>query len=189
VALLVSHGADVNTPGQRDGRTPYESALLTGNYEIAEYLAQHGARRIEFSPEDAFSIACVAGRREEALAILRDHPKLPEQLGYGGRCELLHRAVESGRTDGVRLMAELGFELTSTTKHQNVGMFRAVTPLHNAAWMGNLEMVKLLVELGADPNARDSSFNATPLGWATHNEQPQIVEYLRPLTREEETPS
>ena len=79
-------------------------------------------------------------------------------------------------------MGELGFELTSTTQHQNVGMFRAVTPLHNAAWMGNLEMVKLLVELGADPNARDSSFNATPLGWATHNEQPQLVEYLRPLT-------
>lgn len=189
VELLVTHGAGVNTPGQRDGRTPYESALLTGNYEIAEYLEQHGARRVVLSAEDAFSVACVAGRRDDALAILREHPKLLEQLGTGGRCELLHRAVESGRTAGIRLMAELGFELTSTTKHQNVGMFRAVTPLHNAAWMGNLEMVKLLVELGADPNARDSSYNATPLGWATHNEQPQVVEYLRPFTREDETPS
>jgi ankyrin repeat protein len=187
VYLLVEHGADVNTPGLRDGLTPWEAAIQLGNTEIAEYLVARGARKSELDPEEAFAVAVVAGRREDARALLAAHPALLDQLGRDGRCELLHRAVEANRPEGVRLMADLGFEMTCTTKHKNVGMYRAVTPLHNAAGVGNLEMVKLLVELGADPNARDVSYSATPLGWAAHGEHQEVVDYLRPLTAEEAT--
>ena len=40
------------------------------------------------------------------------------------------------------------------------------TALHSAAWNGDLQMVKLLVQAGADRNARDAQYNATPEGWA-----------------------
>lgn len=40
------------------------------------------------------------------------------------------------------------------------------TALHAAAWNGDLPMVKLLVAAGADPEARDQQYDATPLGWA-----------------------
>jgi ankyrin repeat protein len=43
VALLVGHGTDVNTPGLRDGRTPYEIALREGHRAVAQYLLRaHG---------------------------------------------------------------------------------------------------------------------------------------------------
>lgn len=46
------------------------------------------------------------------------------------------------------------------------------TPLHYAAEAGDREIVALLLDAGADVNARDLRFGATPAGWA--------IEYLRP---------
>ena len=40
------------------------------------------------------------------------------------------------------------------------------TALHSAVWNGDLRMVKLLVEAGADINARDPEHDNTPAGWA-----------------------
>ncbi len=45
------------------------------------------------------------------------------------------------------------------------------TPLHYATGAGFREIVELLLEAGADVNARDARFRATPAGWA--------IEYLR----------
>ena len=181
VALLVEHGTDVDTPGERDGRTPYEAALVAGHAAVAEYLVAHGARPVTLSPGDAFQAACAAGRREEVRAFLERHPDHLEKLGRDGRATLVHRAVEAGQRDGVRLMAELGFELVAASKHDRVGMFLETTPLHNAAWKGDLAMVELLVALGADVNARDKTFRATPRDWAEYNGQTEVAEYLATL--------
>src|SRR5262245_33232238 len=47
------------------------------------------------------------------------------------------------------------------------------TALHYAALHGQQEVVRWLVSQGADINARDARFGATPAGWA--------IEYLREL--------
>jgi ankyrin repeat protein len=177
VKLLVEHGAPVDFPTgrtrrrSRDGATPYQAALLTGNRALADYLAQHGAPRVVLDSVQAFSAACLAGDATEARALLAAHPDL---LDRQGRAELVHRAVDARRLEGIRLLAALGFDLSAMTRN---------TPLHNAAWAGDLELVQLLVELGADPNVREPTYDATPLGWAEHNHQQAVVEYLTPLTR------
>ena len=51
--------------------------------------------------------------------------------------------------------------------------------LHRAAFAGDLDMVRRLVERGADPSNRDNPFNSTPLGWADHNHQSEVVQWLR----------
>ena len=40
------------------------------------------------------------------------------------------------------------------------------TALHSAAWNGDLRMVTLLVQAGADRTVRDEEHDGTPLGWA-----------------------
>ena len=40
------------------------------------------------------------------------------------------------------------------------------TALHSAAWNGDVRMVEILLNAGADVNARDAQYDATPLGWA-----------------------
>jgi ankyrin repeat protein len=66
-------------------------------------------------------------------------------------------------------MVELQFDLNEV---------RRTTPLHNAAMAGHLEMVKLLIELGANPTIRDTEFHATPRGWAQYNGQTVVADYL-----------
>jgi len=53
------------------------------------------------------------------------------------------------------------------------------TPLHLAAGSGELAVVKLLLDRGADPKAKDPEFHATPLQWAEFLRQPKVVAHLR----------
>lgn len=171
VKLLAEHGVAIDNPGMRDGRTPYERALLSGNRAIAEYLRGRGVRVVELSPREQFTSACVAGDRSALDALLKVDASLVSTLNEHEQADLLHRAIEVRSHAGLRLMADLGFNLDARVRE---------TAMHQAAWGGGLETVKLLIERGASPHVRDRSFNATPLGWAAHNNQAKVVEYLLP---------
>ena len=56
-----------------------------------------------------------------------------------------------------------------------------VTPLHLAAARGHAEMVRLLLDAGADPSIRDSMHDGDAIGWAEHFKQPEIVQILKDL--------
>lgn len=45
------------------------------------------------------------------------------------------------------------------------------TELHWAAWHGNAEMVRLILQQKAELENIDNEFKATPLGWATHGSE------------------
>jgi len=171
VQLLVNHGVDVNSKQNRDGRTPYELALLNGNTEIAQYLLDHGAQKVMLNVVEQFAAACIGAHVEEAEALLASDPEMLEKLG-DRRPELLHQSARTGKQDAVRLMASLGFDLNEITR---------CTALHQAAWHGHLEMVKLMIQLGADPSIRDRDYDGTPAQWAAHNHQLAVVDYLNSL--------
>lgn len=50
----------------------------------------------------------------------------------------------------------------------NRGFHLHATPLHQAVNSGSLDCVKLLVEAGANLNAKDKAYQGTPLGWAMY---------------------
>ncbi|WP_179469852.1 ankyrin repeat domain-containing protein [Mycolicibacterium vinylchloridicum] len=52
------------------------------------------------------------------------------------------------------------------------------TPLHHAAWSGDVDLIRRLLEAGADPTVVDSRFGTTPLGWAQHAYQTEAADYL-----------
>src|SRR6185503_13348312 len=47
---LVQHGVDVNAVSSRDGRTAYQEAVRAGHQAIADYLLEHGAKKIDLDP-------------------------------------------------------------------------------------------------------------------------------------------
>jgi ankyrin repeat protein len=172
--LLIEHGADLDGLDSRFQKTPYELAVLSGNTSMAELLLAHGAKKSVLSEVDAFSAACLGADASRAEALLASHPALLEELGPT-RAELLNLAAESGKRDAIRLMHRLGFNLNERKR---------TVALHSAAMSGNLEMAKLLIELGADPSLRDEEFNATPLGWAEFSQHTDVADYLRMLERQ-----
>lgn len=74
-------------------------------------------------------------------------------------------AVKAGDTERVREL------LTSDPALARARDDEGATALHHAAEHGHREIVKGLLESGAEINARDDRFDATPTGWA--------IEYLR----------
>jgi ankyrin repeat protein len=158
VRALLAHGAD---PNQRrnDGRTPYRIALRHGNVEIAEILRAHGATTDGVAPIEEFLGACLAADGDRARAVLVEHPDLMASLTDEDRWAVCD-AVLHDRADAVRLMVSLGFSLTWTRD--------GGTPLHWAAWNGKADLVKVLLELGAPVNQRDTQFGSSALGWTAH---------------------
>ncbi len=53
------------------------------------------------------------------------------------------------------------------------------TPLHHAAWDGDLALIRRLLDAGADPMITEDRFGATPLGWAEHAYQTEAADLLR----------
>jgi hypothetical protein len=57
-------------------------------------------------------------------------------------------------------------------------------PLHQAAYRGNLDRARRLVEAGADVTARDERFHKTALEWAKMANRDVVVAYLRSVMEE-----
>ena len=98
-------------------------------------------------------------------ALKRDRPGLVLELMAAGDAARFQRALEAGFD--VNVASDAG------------GSMR--TPAHHAAAAGDVAALRLLVERGADLDAVDPSYDATPLGWAEFFDQPEAAEYLRSL--------
>ena len=72
---------------------------------------------------------------------------------------MLHRPAESGNAAVLETMLACGFEPDARDKDN-------VTPLHRASMGGHPDAVRVLLKFGADVNALDGMFSATPLVWA-----------------------
>ena len=71
-------------------------------------------------------------------------------------------AIEAGDRNTVEEM--LGSDVTLARAYDSEG----ATALHAATFHGRQDIVDLLLQAGADINARDREYSATPAGWAIH---------------------
>ena len=74
---------------------------------------------------------------------------------------VLPDAADHGHTEAVRLILDLGFPPGARSEQDN-----GATALHLSAAAGSIGTVRLLLERGADIEARDTAWNSTPLEWA-----------------------
>jgi hypothetical protein len=89
-------------------------------------------------------------------------PGLVDRLEPGDR-EALVAAAERGNLASVAVMLELGFPIDARREATDDD---GATALHAASWAGSAETVSLLLEHGADLNARDTRWQSQPLEWA-----------------------
>jgi hypothetical protein len=98
-------------------------------------------------------------------------------------------AGEHGFADRLDLLARHGVDVSgvelvvpAVPDDPNARDDQGATPLHDAAWAGDLELIQRLLDAGADTTITDTRFGSTPLGWAEHAYQTEAADLLRPLS-------
>lgn len=162
--ILLDHGAALVGPG-----TEWQSALMTalsfGYGDTAQALVRRGA--------PIQNVAAAAGLGDVA-AVKR---LLPESDAKS-RQAAFALAAQLGQTEVVRLLLDAGED---PNPYNPDGFHDHSTPLHQAVWSGNEDVVRLLVERGARLDIRDRIYHGTPLGWARYGEQEAIASFLESI--------
>ncbi|MBS1696506.1 MAG: ankyrin repeat domain-containing protein [Actinobacteria bacterium] len=99
-------------------------------------------------------------------------------------------AAEHGFADRLALLASHGIDVSgidiaapSFPSDPNRRDEDGATALHHAAWEGDLELIRRLLDAGADPTITDARFGTTALGWAEHAYQTEAADLLRAAGR------
>jgi len=179
VRLLAEHGVDVTAP--LDGVTATSMAATTGHADLVDYLVAHGAPPLDLAPAEAFTAAALAADRTRLSQLFADNPGLAADM-RAARPALITWAAACGNPAAVEILAELGFDVNAKGRTDVPSDQPWQTALHKAAEDGNVELARTLLRLGADPDIRDERFGSTPLSWARHFSQQEMIELLEPLT-------
>lgn len=162
IETLLDYGAALDGPGT-NWSSSVMTALTFGYLPAAQALHRRGAK-IE-------SVAIAAG-----LGLLEETRELYVAASDLDRQKALALAAQLGQIEVVRFLLAQG---ENPNRFNPEGMHSHATPLHQAICGGHLEVVRLLMESGADPEIRDTLYQGAALGWAEHCKQPEIAEYLR----------
>ncbi|MGW4098298.1 ankyrin repeat domain-containing protein [Mycobacterium sp. NPDC004974] len=95
-------------------------------------------------------------------------------------------AAEHAFTDRLDLLARHGIDVSGVDvvapvfpDDPNAVDDEGATALHQAAWAGDLPLIRRLLDAGADTTITDRRFGSTPLAWAEHAYQTEAADVLR----------
>jgi ankyrin repeat protein len=155
--LLIERGADLNRRDFPDNAAPLHFAAARGDLETIRLLVEAGADVDGKGDDHGVGVlgwaTCFGDVRQEVAAYLLDH---------GAKLDLW-TAIALDRADDLRAMVAADRSLLGARMTRNQ---HRCTPLHHAVRKNRPRIVQLLLELGADPNARDAT-GATALTTAS----------------------
>ncbi len=167
---LVRHGAAVNRRSPDDlGYAPLHIAASLGNIGMAEMLLRNGAAPDvrDGSGQTPLLVAATAGHDEMMSLLMERGADVNATVGEGE--SLLMATISSRDAETAKRLLASG---------ANPGSESGRTALHVAARAGDVELVRLLLQHGGDPNAVDPS-GATPLEVALRQKHEEVAETLR----------
>jgi ankyrin repeat protein len=170
--LLLEHS--VSPQSKYPGRPGFASrpanvlALLLGNIEIAEMLRKSGSETPLLTPSEALLARCMVEDEYDPLSLPgHDTPVVKQAIAEFP--DAVVRATSLHRPRALERLAGLGFD---------VNYLDRITPLHQAAMDGALDLVKTLIWLGADPGIRDAEFQTEPAAWARYFGANEVAGFL-----------
>jgi hypothetical protein len=159
--LLLERGAEAN-----DGQALY-NRMFTPGTEHLEVLFRFGLGGPDRGP----------WRRRLGDAMESPEEMLDRQVTW---------AAEHGFSDRLELFARHGLDVSGVEVRDTSGLPDDVstkvdgrTPLHDAAWEGDVARIEALLAAGADPTVTDDTYGGRPLDWAEHAYQEEAAALLR----------
>ena len=165
VELLLELGADPNAV-DATGATALTTASQEGaDAGVVSALLAAGAKL------DLLT-AVNNGRLAEAEALVRADPS---RIGPDGADTIaLHLAVSKRNLGTISWLLAHGIAVNAKRSVWDCNH----TALHMTTENGAIEVARLLLEAGADPNVRDDKFHATALGWADFFDRSDLADLI-----------
>jgi len=154
VKLLVQNGADIDA--KYYGKTCLYQSVEREKTETVQKLIENGASTHMLFGADNHSLLHLAIQKKnynivQLLIVMNSDVNILNKKGYSP----LHYAVLEGQFNILKLLREKGAEVNTETYFSNR------TPLIDAAALGELNMIKYLIDNNADMNATDSEGYST----------------------------
>src|SRR5262245_18073262 len=158
VEMLLNHGAEIDAK-TAGGKTAYAHAIRRGFDDVADLLRMRGASTVLNEP-DRLAVAIVKGRLDEAQALLAAYPDAA-RTSNPEEDRLLADMAGHNDAGAVEFLIRAGADLTAPGLDPG-------TACHQAAWFGQPQNARLLLEAGAPLDVFDAIHRSSPIGWAVH---------------------
>jgi ankyrin repeat protein len=180
VALLLQRGISPNVKEKGDDTYPMHWAAAAGSLEVVRRLADAGGDVVGHGDDHQLEVigwaTCWDGCDDDA------HRAVADFLVSRGAKHHIYSAIAMRLEDEVRRIVARDPSALNTRMSRNEGN---QLPLHFAIRMNRPEMVKLLLELGADPLATDADGDYFPNYATSPDIDRPAMEAVRKLTTAE----
>ena len=178
--VLISAGADINHKSKMTGYTPLMTALNGSNKDIAWFLIRQGADINIRANDGTTALILACGVSPEIAKLMLDrgadiHAVTDRGMGVFTQCINVGLRRETVTYEFAKYLLSRGAAIDEANATSYYGGF---TPLFWAVESANEELVRFLVENGANVNAT-SNKGKTPLSIATEAGYTNIIEILK----------
>jgi ankyrin repeat protein len=159
MSTLLELGANTESLDEA-GFSALDLAALEGRLDLVKVLLERGAKV-------RLPAAVALDRTADVERLLRRDPGTLKPGGRWGHLilrfserapgEVIETLIRNGASVKVRDNPKTSIDNTS-----------GYTPLHAAAWYGNVSAIEVLMKHGADVRAREEKYHGTPAGWADY---------------------
>jgi ankyrin repeat protein len=169
LTTLLDRGAKIESLDEA-GFTALDQAALRGDTALAQILLDRGAKV-------RLPAAIALNRTRDIENLLH---KDPDALPPGNRWgTLIVRAAEHSPGTVIDALIRAG---ASVNVHDDsktaVDCTSGYTPLHAAAWHGNMSAAGALLKHGANVRVREDKWHGTPAGWAAYSGHPKVRDLI-----------
>jgi len=166
VQLLLELGADPNATDATGATALTTASQEQADQTIISALLAAGAKL-------DFLTVIAAGHYDQAEAMWRAEPS---RIGLDGADTIaLHLAVNKRNLTAIRWLLAHGVAINAKRSMWDCNH----TALHMTVESGALEIARLLLQAGADPNIRDDKYHATALGWSEFFGRKDFADLMR----------
>ncbi|VDI42961.1 serine/threonine-protein phosphatase 6 regulatory ankyrin repeat subunit A [Mytilus galloprovincialis] len=188
VKLLIDVGMYPNDTAN-SGATPLHKACQKGHYDTAKYLLDLNGQtvnsRVDTTIKDkdgwsALHVACQKGHIEVVKLLINVGLNINDTTNSGSTP--LYLACQEGQFETVKYLMFLNGPILNSRVDTTIKCDNGFSALEIACINGNLQIVKVLFDVGMNPNDK-SNAGTTPFYQACRNGHYEIVKYFLNLNR------
>ena len=173
VQRLIDMGVDTETPYEKEGWRPLHIAAQRNHINVARVLLDAGACVDSEDNRKAKPIQWALRHKHIKLAELLLHFGADIDIRWRDGYAFINHEAKDGKNDTLRFMLENDADPNTRDKRYGAG----TTPLHCAARHDRLNAADILLEFGADVNAKTVD-GKTPLDMAKLSKKQKVTELL-----------